>query len=1063
MAEVLDLNKLSFVLDITGKDNTSIKECEEKFSIYKSLPKFGPLLLLLACNKDNQYPETISLNAAIQLKNYINSYWKYTNDPNINEQLCFDNEQIIIISEEDKNFIKNNILEGVVYIVEKENVKILKQFNQCVKKILKLDYKEKWNTNFVECIIKCFESNNQKQIYAGIMLLYQLSKLFQFEDAQNQKIYNEVLIKVNNKLLFFINECKGLKNNVEAMVIYKLIKIFFKSFQTDIPELFQKEEVFNSWSEYIVLILKTPLEQQYIEDKKNIFWKLKHICFQTLTRIIQKYTNLSVKKKNEFQINLDKKYTEIYYELFKVIYTNYNNNQSYVDDYGKSYIYTLFAYLLGKKDFKEKIIKLFVENDGLLEEIIKDCFMTKEDLETWVNDPKNYIAQKAEEISMYTSKRFRTLKLITSLLDCKEKKTKKYLCYNKIFDFLCNSMIKDAPNLEQEINTISKLIKDPKDESYLTNPNNIPHILYKESIIFIIKSNSEIIIKNSDVETLIGKYILPELNSPCGLLREQSCHFISNFGPLEYKNNQLLEEIIKNLCKLMEGDPQLSVRLYASLAIGSLFNKTVTKTLLKGNIQKIFEIYLKLMDETDIEEIMDNLQEIVKYFTEESQQYIVQLSDYLIKYFNKIISKENDEENGMDSYTLISNIVTTFCNFIQYFINNQNIYPNIEKYIDILLEYCFNNAYDKLEEGLDLIEAILKYGNSIPNHVWKFYIPLVESVIGSEEELNDFKKEFPNQVFNGNGYESILDIAKLVSIFIAKDPNTFLTMQVKTGVKYFDYAIKLIESIIAISESKSSYSEIKYSLRIIMTLLDCYKGKIDMFLDQIVKYILIKYKINKIDKKLENYLQNLLSACFIYDPLKTLQIFQKENCTKDIFIFWFKGLDNLKQMQDMKYNLLGICSLISIEQDKQDKLIIENMNQILEKIYLITEKISEMFKEKEKNNENKNEEINDDNVLEEGLEGGENNMDEMLKKIIDGEPGYGEDDDLSYEEEDDDDKPLTNFEKQSPILFVKNTLNAVSQKSPDIYKIIVDTLGEKINDLKEIFSNEEKRIANNNK
>ena len=139
------------------------------------------------------------------------------------------------------------------------------------------------------------------------------------------------------------------------------------------------------------------------------------------------------------------------------------------------------------------------------------------------------------------------------------------------------------------------------------------------------------------------------------------------------------------------------------------------------------------------------------------------------------------------------------------------------------------------------------------------------------------------------------------------------------------------------------------------------------------------------------------------------------------------------------------------------------MNQILEKIYLITEKISEMFKEKEKNNENKNEEINDDNVLEEGLEGGENNMDEMLKKIIDGEPGYGEDDDLSYEEEDDDDKPLTNFEKQSPILFVKNTLNAVSQKSPDIYKIIVDTLGEKINDLKEIFSNEEKRIANNNK
>jgi hypothetical protein len=455
---------------------------------------------------------------------------------------------------------------------------------------------------------------------------------------------------------------------------------------------------------------------------------------------------------------------------------------------------------------------------------------------------------------------------------------------------------------------------------------------------------------------------------------------------------------------------------------------------------------------------MDNLQEIVKYFTEESQQYIVQLSNYLIKYFEKIKSKENDEENVMDNYGLISNIVTTFCNFIQYFINSKDIYPNIEKNIDILLEYCLQNSCDRLEEGLDIIEAILKYGNTIPKHVWKFYVPLVESVIGSEEELEDFKKEFPNQVFTGTGYESILDVVKLVCNFIAKEPNTFIGLEVKKGVKYFDYAIKLIESIIAISESKSSYTEIKYSLRLISTLFDCYKGKIDMLLEQIIKYILLKYK-NKMKKDLENYLQNLLSICFIYDPLKTLNAFQKENCTKDIFIFWFKGLDNLQKLIDMKYNLLGICSLISLDQSQQDKLIMDNMKQILEKIYIITEKISKKTKEKEEDKGN-----DDDNYenlgVDEDFEEGENNMDEMLKKIMDG-PGGDDDDDLSYEEEDDDDKPLTNFEKQSAILFVKNTLDALSQKSPDISKIIIDTLGDKINNLKEMFNNEEKRLAHN--
>ena len=55
------------------------------------------------------------------------------------------------------------------------------------------------------------------------------------------------------------------------------------------------------------------------------------------------------------------------------------------------------------------------------------------------------------------------------------------------------------------------------------------------------------------------------------------------------------------------------------------------------------------------------------------------------------------------------------------------------------------------------------------------------------------------------------------------------------------------------------------------------------------------------------------------------------------------------------------------------------------------------------------------------------------------------------------------MKKKSPILFVKNILNAVSQKSPDIYKIIMETLGDKLNTLNTIFTEEEQRLANKNK
>jgi hypothetical protein len=184
-----------------------------------------------------------------------------------------------------------------------------------------------------------------------------------------------------------------------------------------------------------------------------------------------------------------------------------------------------------------------------------------------------------------------------------------------------------------------------------------------------------------------------------------------------------------------------------------------------------------------------------------------------------------------------------------------------------------------------------------------------------------------------------------------------------------------------------------------------------------------------------------------------LKIFREKNNTENIFRFWFNGFNKLKSIIDMKYNIIGICSLISIEQKDQEKLIIDNMKQILENIFLITKKINKKIED----NENKDEEVeqNEDEEHEEN----EDKIKKVLGKIIHGEYNSNEkDESISYEEMDEDDLALTNFEKQSPILFVKNTLNYISQKSPDIYKLINETLKEHIQELNYIFETEQKRM-----
>ena len=98
----------------------------------------------------------------------INSYLKNKPNKNINK----DN---IIINEQDKKNLRIKILDAVLYIIEKDNIKIIKQFNQCIKKILKYDFKEKniaYNKDFMNKVVFCLNSNNLKQIYAGIILFY---------------------------------------------------------------------------------------------------------------------------------------------------------------------------------------------------------------------------------------------------------------------------------------------------------------------------------------------------------------------------------------------------------------------------------------------------------------------------------------------------------------------------------------------------------------------------------------------------------------------------------------------------------------------------------------------------------------------------------------------------------------------------------------------------------------------------------------------------------------------------------------------------------------------------
>ena len=1048
----LNIDQLAQIFNINIPNTEQLKKNEVLFTKYKTYPKFAPLLLEICCDVNKKYSNEVELNAAIQLKNFINSNWKFTNDESYNKKLVFDDDVIIIINEDDKQYIRNNIIDAVIYIIGIENGKILKQLNQCIKKILKFDFENLWHEDYMKKVINCFISNNEKQTYAGIILFHQLSKLFVYEDSEKQNVYNNYFEQVNCYFLNFISQCKDLNNNIQAQFIYKLLKIFFKSFQADITPLFLKDENYEKWSNIIINVIKTPISNENMKDKKNIFWKLRRICFQIITRIYQKFSNMRNKDLKLFQQLLVEKYLPQYFEVIKTIYENCDNNKNYIDDDCLTYIYNFLSNMISKKNLAKEVTQLFMKNK-LKEQIIKDTIIPLEDLDSWINDPKNYLVKQMDEIGSFFTKRHSCYKMLNALMSYKTiKKGNKKNPPDFYMDYLTflSEILKN--NSQGQIEENKKIIENFKDQSFITNPNNIKCNLIKEAILYLIRLNEKLVMKYSKnmFEDLVENYVLPELSSPIELMREKALKFLMEFKNYKYNNKILVNAITVQIINLLQNDNYLQVRIYSALTSSCLIKQENTRTLLKGNIQILLSIYLKLMEETDLEEIVESLQNIIKEFKDETKEYIVQLSDYLIKYFNKLTTREVDEDNEFDNNSLIDNVISTFIDIMSFFVNNNEVYPQLEKYVIIILEYCFKKEiYDKLEDGMDLLEEIIKNSNVLPNKMWEYFIPLITSVIGTDEELEDFKKEYPNQIYEGNGFDSINSICKLIKIYIAKDPNTFINSTDNKGKKYIDYLLRLVQSILEICEGKNKYVETKNAFDLLCILFDVYRGKIDKILNEILKFISTKYTHKNTLYKTN--LRYLLSSCFIYNSYLSLKYYESINEVEQIFKFWFEGLDNVSKKKDIKYNLIGLCCLISLDKTQQNNLIIQNMKPLIDKIIFLAKKSNELsIKINKEQDDSEYEEEEDDETKE----------NEFYKNFLKEDICEEDDEDISWNEDDNEDDEITQLDKQNDVLFLKETLINISQKSPEDYNKINELIGDNINILKDIFIKEEE-IQNN--
>ena len=186
--------------------------------------------------------------------------------------------------------------------------------------------------------------------------------------------------------------------------------------------------------------------------------------------------------------------------------------------------------------------------------------------------------------------------------------------------------------------------------------------------------------------------------------------------------------------------------------------------------------------------------------------------------------------------------------------------------------------------------------------------------------------------------------------------------------------------------------------KLIAIIFDVFRNKVDSIHGEILKFITVKLSTD--NQVYRRHLRFLLSSCFIYNAAISIKYYESTGEFAKVIKFWFEGLDELKSQRDVKYNLMGLCCMISLEPAQQNALVIQNMKNIIDKIIGI---VVREYEKKISDNNTKNSEEEEEN------------------------------DDYLVEEEDDEDieesVKLTEIDKQNEILFVRDTLSHIASKN----------------------------------
>ena len=654
--------------------------------------------------------------------------------------------------------------------------------------------------------------------------------------------------------------------------------------------------------------------------------------------------------------------------------------------------------------------------------IMPTLCLSETDVELFENDPQEFIRKVHNPLEDWLDPRIAAINLLQKLARYRLKDT----------------LPKLLPYIQGVLDTYSEA--SPEDKN----------VCAKEGALVALAAVSKILKEKNpyknQLEDLFVNYILPDFESPAGVLRARVCWLLEHFSDVKWKKPSTMQSIVNGLLHCLR-DPELPVQGAAACSFRLIIVDEAAQDIIRPVLYEVINEYFRIMAEIENDVVIGALQSIVLHFAEEISDIAPLIMTQLLSAFEGFSNAGEDDDEAAFSATQCLDTMTTIIEVCK---DDTAAIVKLEELVAPLTFKIFSSgdeAIEYVDNAIELVGLLSYYPDTISETLWECFGPMLEAV---NEWAWDYMMEFVSPITN----------------FIAKGTDVFLQGNYN-GKPFLNNVLELCQK--AIEHDESEYErEAKAAGTILNCIVVCCKGggySIDPVISPIMELVIGRIphcksfglRCRLLCTAMGIVVYNPESACAFYKSMPEVEVL--------IFETLFASLPRIMRASQQQVCIAAFCSLLAMPYESLPPYIQSNVQALM----TFTIRLISLLEENEEEDgeyeddedvDEEDDENDDDDDNEENIARTRSALRKYAKHAIP-EDGFDEDEDcLNAEDEtyleaveelsnlervkkelkgdedfDDDDEDIDDFtsplDNTDMLTHFCDTMNSVHEQNPD--------------------------------